>query len=196
MAVSSSESLGSALPNRTLPGQRFSYTKTSRPGSSSVPRGRGAVRAGAQAPYLALGRLCPDLSVARRELPLFPSPHAEEEQSISTTSLCQEVNNSYMTIKKQQQDVLGFLEANKIEFEEKDIAANEENRKWMRENVPEDSRPASGNPLPPRLFNDSRYLGDYEAFFEARENNAVYAFLGLTAPPGSKEAEALAKQQA
>ncbi|OWK53346.1 SH3 domain-binding glutamic acid-rich-like protein [Lonchura striata] len=41
-------------------------------------------------------------------------------------------------IKKQQQDVLGFLEANKIEFEEKDIAANEENRKWMRENVPED----------------------------------------------------------
>ncbi|XP_009324932.1 PREDICTED: SH3 domain-binding glutamic acid-rich-like protein [Pygoscelis adeliae] len=99
-------------------------------------------------------------------------------------------------IKKQQQDVLGFLEANKIEFEEKDIAANEENRKWMRENVPEDSRPASGNPLPPRLFNDSQYLGDYEAFFEARENNAVYAFLGLTAPPGSKEAEALAKQQA
>lgn len=51
------------------------------------------------------------------------------------------------------------MEANKIEFEEKDIAANEENRKWMRENVPEDSRPASGNPLPPRLFNDSRYLG-------------------------------------
>ncbi|XP_077163503.1 adapter SH3BGRL [Paroedura picta] len=99
-------------------------------------------------------------------------------------------------IKKQQQDVLGFLEANKIAFEEKDIAANEENRKWMRENVPEDSRPASGNPLPPRLFNDSRYLGDYEAFFEARENNAVYAFLGLTAPPGSKEAEALAKQEA
>uniref|UniRef100_A0A803V9R5 SH3 domain-binding glutamic acid-rich-like protein 1 n=1 Tax=Ficedula albicollis TaxID=59894 RepID=A0A803V9R5_FICAL len=65
----------------------------------------------------------------------------------------------YQLIKKQQQDVLGFLEANKIEFEEKDIAANEENRKWMRENVPEDSRPASGNPLPPRLFNDSRYLG-------------------------------------
>uniref|UniRef100_A0A8C3ULF7 SH3 domain-binding glutamic acid-rich-like protein 1 n=15 Tax=Passeriformes TaxID=9126 RepID=A0A8C3ULF7_CATUS len=96
-------------------------------------------------------------------------------------------------IKKQQQDVLGFLEANKIEFEEKDIAANEENRKWMRENVPEDSRPASGNPLPPRLFNDSRYLGDYDAFFEARENNAVYAFLGLTAPPGSKVGEHLSE---
>ncbi|XP_056665241.1 adapter SH3BGRL isoform X1 [Monodelphis domestica] len=99
-------------------------------------------------------------------------------------------------IKKKQQDVLGFLEANKIGFEEKDIAANEENRKWMRENVPEESRPATGNPLPPQIFNESQYRGDYDAFFEARENNAVYAFLGLTAPPGSKEAQALAKQQA
>ncbi|KAI6078323.1 SH3 domain-binding glutamic acid-rich-like protein [Aix galericulata] len=124
-----------------------------------------------------------------------------EKASVQGRVLCRAARQEaakpgFQKIKKQQQDVLGFLEANKIEFEEKDIAANEENRKWMRENVPEDSRPASGNPLPPRLFNDSRYLGDYEAFFEARENNAVYAFLGLTAPPGSKEAEALAKQQA
>uniref|UniRef100_A0ABI7VRT6 SH3 domain-binding glutamic acid-rich-like protein 1 n=4 Tax=Carnivora TaxID=33554 RepID=A0ABI7VRT6_FELCA len=89
-------------------------------------------------------------------------------------------------IKKKQQDVLGFLEANKIGFEEKDIAANEENRKWMRENVPENNRPATGYPLPPQIFNESQYRGDYDAFFEARENNAVYAFLGLTAPPGSK----------
>ncbi|XP_011608724.1 SH3 domain-binding glutamic acid-rich-like protein isoform X2 [Takifugu rubripes] len=35
---------------------------------------------------------------------------------------------------------------------------------------------------------------NYEAFFDAREDNAVYAFLGLTAPPGSKEAEALLKK--
>ncbi|KAI2657346.1 SH3 domain-binding glutamic acid-rich-like protein [Labeo rohita] len=72
-------------------------------------------------------------------------------------------------IKKQQQDVMGFLAANKIEFEECDIAADEDNRKWMREH-------------------------NYEAFFFAREDNAVYAFLGLTAPPGSKEAEALSKK--
>uniref|UniRef100_A0A8W4FDH5 SH3 domain-binding glutamic acid-rich-like protein 1 n=1 Tax=Sus scrofa TaxID=9823 RepID=A0A8W4FDH5_PIG len=91
-----------------------------------------------------------------------------------------------LRIKKKQQDVLGFLEANKIGFEEKDIAANEENRKWMRENVPENRRPATGYPLPPQIFNESQYRGDYDAFFEARENNAVYAFLGLKAPPGSK----------
>ncbi|KFQ29901.1 SH3 domain-binding glutamic acid-rich-like, partial [Merops nubicus] len=91
-------------------------------------------------------------------------------------------------IKKQQQDVLGFLEANKIEFEEKDIAANEENRRWMRENVPEDRRPASGFMLCLLFLAPSLapVVKDYEAFFEARENNAVYAFLGLTAPPGSK----------
>ncbi|XP_030065195.1 adapter SH3BGRL [Microcaecilia unicolor] len=98
------------------------------------------------------------------------------------------------SIKKRQQDILGFFDAVNIEYEEKDIAANEENRKWMRENVPENSRPTSGNPLPPQIFNDSQYCGDYDAFFEARENNAVYAFLGITAPPGSKEA--LAKQNA
>lgn len=55
--------------------------------------------------------------------------------------------------------MLGFLEANKIGFEEKDIAANEENRKWMRENVPANSRPASGYPLPPQIFNESQYRG-------------------------------------
>ncbi|KAM4662127.1 adapter SH3BGRL [Discoglossus pictus] len=100
------------------------------------------------------------------------------------------------SIKKRQQDILSFFNANKIEFEEKDIAVNEENRRWMWENVPENCRPSTGNPLPPQIFNDSRYCGDYEAFFEARENNEVYCFLGLTAPPGSKEAEALAKLKA
>ncbi|XP_045073116.1 SH3 domain-binding glutamic acid-rich-like protein [Coregonus clupeaformis] len=99
------------------------------------------------------------------------------------------------SIKKQQQDVMGFLSANKIEFEECDIAANEDNRKWMRENVPEEARPTAGNPLPPQIFNQDRYCGNYEAFFDAREDNIVYAFLGLTAPPGSKEADALAKRE-
>ncbi|KAJ8338325.1 hypothetical protein SKAU_G00372910 [Synaphobranchus kaupii] len=97
------------------------------------------------------------------------------------------------SIKKQQQDVMGFLAANKIEFEECDIAANEDNRKWMRENVPEDSRPATGNPLPPQIFNEARYCGNYEAFFDAREDNAVVCVLRPDCSPGVKEAEALAR---
>ncbi|XP_041067657.1 SH3 domain-binding glutamic acid-rich protein isoform X17 [Carcharodon carcharias] len=90
-------------------------------------------------------------------------------------------------IKKKQQDVLGFLEANKIDFKEMDIAANEDNRKWMRENVPGEKRPQNGIPLPPQIFNDELYCGDFEAFFNAKEDNGVYTFLGLAPPPGSKE---------
>lgn len=76
-----------------------------------------------------------------------------------TTHLTASPHLSPQQIKKQQQDVMGFLAANKIEFEECDIAANEANRKWMRENVPEESRPATGNPLPPQIFNESQYCG-------------------------------------
>ncbi|XP_064158859.1 SH3 domain-binding glutamic acid-rich protein isoform X34 [Anguilla rostrata] len=91
-------------------------------------------------------------------------------------------------IKKKQQDVVGFLEALKIEYTPLDIACSEENRMWMRENVPGEKKPTNGIPLPPQIFNEEGYCGDYETFFDAKEDNQVYAFLGLPPPPGSKEA--------
>ncbi|XP_036392532.1 SH3 domain-binding glutamic acid-rich protein isoform X2 [Megalops cyprinoides] len=91
-------------------------------------------------------------------------------------------------IKKKQQDVLGFLEALKIEYTQMDIASNEENRMWMRQNVPGEKKPTNGIPLPPQIFNEENYCGDYDTFFDAKEDNQVYAFLGLPPPPGSKEA--------
>ncbi|KAK0139613.1 SH3 domain-binding glutamic acid-rich protein [Merluccius polli] len=91
-------------------------------------------------------------------------------------------------IKKKQQDVVGFLEALKVEYTPLDIACNEDNRMWMRENVPVDKKPSNGIPLPPQIFNEESYCGDYETFFNAKEDNLVYSFLGLTPPPGSKEA--------
>ncbi|XP_064413286.1 SH3 domain-binding glutamic acid-rich protein isoform X4 [Latimeria chalumnae] len=99
-------------------------------------------------------------------------------------------------IKKKQQEVVGFLEANKIDFEELDIACNEDNRKWMRENVPGDKKPQNGIPLPPQIFNEEQYCGDFEAFFDAKEDNAVYGFLGLKAPPASKGEEEEGEQPA
>ncbi|XP_066513660.1 adapter SH3BGRL-like isoform X1 [Hoplias malabaricus] len=90
-------------------------------------------------------------------------------------------------IKKKQQDVLGFLEALKIEYASLDIASNEENRMWMRENVPGDKKPSNGIPLPPQIFNEENYCGDYDTFFDAKEDNVVYEFLGLTPPPGFKK---------
>ncbi|XP_030600327.1 SH3 domain-binding glutamic acid-rich protein isoform X2 [Archocentrus centrarchus] len=92
-------------------------------------------------------------------------------------------------IKKKQQDVVGFLEALKVDYTPLDIACNEENRMWMRQNVPEDKKPANGIPLPPQIFNEESYCGDYDTFFDAKEDNSVYTFLGLPPPPGSKEAE-------
>uniref|UniRef100_A0A6I8NIT8 SH3 domain binding glutamate rich protein n=1 Tax=Ornithorhynchus anatinus TaxID=9258 RepID=A0A6I8NIT8_ORNAN len=94
-------------------------------------------------------------------------------------------------IKKKQQEVVGFLEANKIDFKELDIAGDEDNRKWMRENVPGEKKPQNGIPLPPQIFNEEQYCGDFESFFSAKEENIIYSFLGLAPPPGSKGAETI-----
>ncbi|KAM7413404.1 hypothetical protein PAMA_020678 [Pampus argenteus] len=98
-------------------------------------------------------------------------------------------------IKKKQQDVVGFLEALKVDYAQLDIACNEENRMWMRENVPEEKKPANGIPLPPQIFNEESYCGDYETFFDAKEDNSVYSFLGLPPPPGSKQAHAMDEEE-
>ncbi|XP_048121436.1 SH3 domain-binding glutamic acid-rich protein isoform X5 [Alosa alosa] len=92
-------------------------------------------------------------------------------------------------IKKKQQDVLGFLEALKIDYTQLDIACNEENRRWMRENVPGEKKPENGIPLPPQIFNEESYCGDYETFFDAKEDNDVYTFLGIPPPLGFKAAQ-------
>uniref|UniRef100_F1MRQ7 SH3 domain binding glutamate rich protein n=1 Tax=Bos taurus TaxID=9913 RepID=F1MRQ7_BOVIN len=89
-------------------------------------------------------------------------------------------------IRKKQQEVVGFLEANKIDFKEFDIAGDEDNRKWMRENVPGEKKPQNGIPLPPQIFNEEQYCGDFDSFFSAKEENIIYSFLGLAPPPGSK----------
>ncbi|XP_026119188.1 SH3 domain-binding glutamic acid-rich-like protein isoform X7 [Carassius auratus] len=98
-------------------------------------------------------------------------------------------------IKKKQQDVVGFLEALKIDYAQLDIASNEDNRMWMRENVPGEKKPTNGIPLPPQIFNEEMYCGDYETFFEAKEDNTVFEFLGLTPPPGSKRKPAEEEEQ-
>ncbi|XP_030054928.1 SH3 domain-binding glutamic acid-rich-like protein 2 isoform X2 [Microcaecilia unicolor] len=68
-----------------------------------------------------------------------------------------------VAIKKKQHDVVQFLEANRIEFEEVDITMSEEQRLWMYRNIPEEKQPAQGNPLPPQIFNGDHYCGVLEA---------------------------------
>uniref|UniRef100_A0A8D0KHE0 SH3 domain-binding glutamic acid-rich-like protein n=1 Tax=Salvator merianae TaxID=96440 RepID=A0A8D0KHE0_SALMN len=94
-----------------------------------------------------------------------------------------------VAIKKRQQDIVRFLEANKIDFEEVDITMSEEQRRWMYKNIPQDKFPAQGNPLPPQIFSDTEYRGDYDSFFESKESNTVLAFLGLKPSLASKKQE-------
>lgn len=56
----------------------------------------------------------------------------------------------------------------------------------MRENVPGEKKPQNGIPLPPQIFNEEQYCGDFDSFFSAKEENIIYSFLGLAPPPGSK----------
>ena len=91
-----------------------------------------------------------------------------------------------LQIKKKQQDVVRFLEANKIEFEEVDITMSEEQRQWMYKNIPPEKKPAQGNPLPPQIFNGDRYCADYDSFFASKESNTVFSFLGLKSQLASK----------
>ncbi|XP_036093360.1 SH3 domain-binding glutamic acid-rich-like protein 2 [Rousettus aegyptiacus] len=122
-------------------------------------------------------------------------------------------SSGFVAIKKKQQDVVRFLEANKIEFEEVDITMSEEQRQWMYKNIPPEKKPSQGNPLPPQIFNDDRYCGgpfrstsltedeteedmnprsqtvfvnDYDSFFESKESNTVFSFLGLKSRLASK----------
>ncbi|XP_045150258.1 SH3 domain-binding glutamic acid-rich-like protein 2 [Echinops telfairi] len=95
-------------------------------------------------------------------------------------------SSGFVAIKKKQQDVVRFLEANKIEFEEVDITMSEEQRQWMYKNIPPEKKPAQGNPLPPQIFNGDRYCGDYDSFFESKESNTVFSFLGLKSQLASK----------
>ncbi|KAM9321400.1 adapter SH3BGRL-like [Gastrophryne carolinensis] len=99
-------------------------------------------------------------------------------------------------IKKKQQEVVGFLAANRIDFEERDIACNDNNRQWMRENVPGEKKPQNGIPLPPQIFNEDQYCGDFESFFDAKEGNEILTFLGLAPPPSEKIIESSVEAEA
>ncbi|XP_056588669.1 SH3 domain-binding glutamic acid-rich-like protein 2 [Triplophysa dalaica] len=94
-----------------------------------------------------------------------------------------------VAVKKHQQAVVGFLESNRINFEEVDITMLEDQRLWMYQNIPEKKQPEKGNPLPPQIFNGDDYCGDYEDFFQSKETNTVSSFLRLSSQPSVKDYE-------
>ncbi|XP_027758237.1 uncharacterized protein LOC114067168 [Empidonax traillii] len=141
-------------------------------GGGVEPGGPGPVRAGERLPQ----PRCP--------VPSAPAAAAHEVKMVIRVFVAS--SSGSVAIKKRQQDVVRFLEANRIEFEEVDITMSEEKRQWMYKNIPEDRQPAQGNPLPPQIFSDDRYCGDYDGFFESKESNTVFSFLGLKPTLASK----------
>ncbi|XP_050171674.1 SH3 domain-binding glutamic acid-rich-like protein 2 [Myiozetetes cayanensis] len=160
-------------------------------GAAGRGRPRGRWRGGAGQPRpRPCGGAAPAASLPpqpRCPVPSAPAAAAHEVKMVIRVFVAS--SSGSVAIKKRQQDVVRFLEANRIEFEEVDITMSEEKRQWMYKNIPEDRQPAQGNPLPPQIFSDDRYCGDYDGFFESKESNTVFSFLGLKPTLASKASE-------
>lgn len=94
-------------------------------------------------------------------------------------------------IRNKQRKILDFLLQNNIETEEIDLTINTSARDVMLEKIPKEKH--SEKILPPQIFNQDQYCGDYEDFFNATEAGLQYTFLKLTPPSGSLEEKLLQK---
>ncbi|KAK9517425.1 hypothetical protein VZT92_014948 [Zoarces viviparus] len=77
------------------------------------------------------------------------------------------------TVKSQQAEVMRILESKSIKFELIDISVGRE--------VCDEMRSKAGNPsaVPPQLFNEDQYCGDYDMLSEAVEADTVDQFLKM-----------------
>ncbi|XP_015173788.1 PREDICTED: SH3 domain-binding glutamic acid-rich protein homolog [Polistes dominula] len=88
-------------------------------------------------------------------------------------------------VKKRQQRVLMILDSKNVEYETIDITepGKELDKEFMQgHSVGKDSK----YPLPPQIFNEDEYCGDYEDFDMANELDELEKFLKMT-PPVSPE---------
>ncbi|XP_062385650.1 SH3 domain-binding glutamic acid-rich-like protein 3 [Sardina pilchardus] len=76
-------------------------------------------------------------------------------------------------VKSQQAEVMRILESKSIQYELIDISVGSDVRDEMRAK--------SGNPtaVPPQIFNEDQYCGNYEMFAEAVEADTVDQFLKM-----------------
>ncbi|KZC11891.1 SH3 domain-binding glutamic acid-rich protein like protein [Dufourea novaeangliae] len=86
-------------------------------------------------------------------------------------------------VKKRQQRVLMILDSKNVEYETIDITepGKELDKEFMQTNgIARESK----YPLPPQIFNEEEYCGDYEDFDLANEMDELEEFLKV-APPAS-----------
>jgi len=85
--------------------------------------------------------------------------------------------------------VKDFLKTRKIPFIEVDLATHPLAKEELTKRMP----PEMAVPpiLPPQIFVDNAYVGDYETFFMASESEFAYTFFKQSPPPGSREEQRL-----
>ncbi|XP_037079885.1 SH3 domain-binding glutamic acid-rich protein homolog isoform X2 [Pollicipes pollicipes] len=83
-------------------------------------------------------------------------------------------------VKKRQQRIQTVLDSCAIQYELIDIteAGCEDERKFMQETAT--AKEGERNPLPPQIFNDKDYCGDYDGFDVANETDQLHQFLKLS----------------
>ncbi|CAG4937059.1 unnamed protein product [Colias eurytheme] len=92
-------------------------------------------------------------------------------------------------VKKRQQRVLMILDSKNIKYEIIDITepGRESDKDFMQNNAKSNggtvSDPNPRSPLPPQVFNDEEYCGDYDQFDLANEVDTLEQFLKVEVPP-------------
>ncbi|KAJ8340794.1 hypothetical protein SKAU_G00330850 [Synaphobranchus kaupii] len=76
-------------------------------------------------------------------------------------------------VKSQQAEIMRILESKSIQYELIDISVGGAVREEMR------CKAGKPTAVPPQIFNDDQYCGDYQVFSEAVEDDAVEQFLKL-----------------
>ncbi|XP_014279115.1 SH3 domain-binding glutamic acid-rich protein homolog isoform X2 [Halyomorpha halys] len=84
-------------------------------------------------------------------------------------------------VKKRQQRIMMILDSKGIKYEAIDITepGKELEKQFMQDNA---KAKDSKHPLPPQIFNEEDYCGDYDGFDLANENDVLEAFLKLPLP--------------
>ncbi|XP_044751988.1 SH3 domain-binding glutamic acid-rich protein homolog [Coccinella septempunctata] len=104
-------------------------------------------------------------------------------------------------VKKRQQRVLLILDSKNIKYDVIDIAepGSEEQKDFMQNNSTSLGEtigdPNPRHPLPPQIFNDDVYCGDYDQFDMANEIDEMEKFLKLEIADSTLKSEGKSKME-
>ncbi|KYB27205.1 SH3 domain-binding glutamic acid-rich protein homolog-like Protein [Tribolium castaneum] len=91
-----------------------------------------------------------------------------------------------MEVKQRQNRVFQILDSKNVKYQAIDITQDEHKteKEFMQNNAKNlgatSMEPGPKHPVPPQIFNDDDYCGDYEQFEIANENSELKEFLKLS----------------